>query len=56
MLSLQPKAFLPKLCLARPLVAYTNMSQMIPIEIKDLYVEEGRAECVVYNLTHAIKP
>ena len=36
-------------------VAYTNMSQMISIEIKDLYVGEGRAECVVYNLTHAIK-
>ena len=29
---------------------------MIPIEIKDLYVGEGRAECVVYNLAHAIKP
>ena len=56
MLSLQPKAFLPKLCLTRPLVAYTNNSQMIPIEIKDLYVGKRRAECVVYNLTHAIRP
>ena len=37
-------------------VAYTNMSCMIPIEIKDLYVGEGRAECVVYNLAHAIRP
>ena len=36
-------------------VAYFNMSQMIPIEIKDLYVGEGRAECVVYNLAHAIR-
>ena len=37
-------------------VVYSNMSQMIPIEIKDLYVGEGRAECVVYNLAHAIRP
>ena len=37
-------------------VAYSNMSQVIPIEIKDLYVGEGRAECVVYNLAHAIRP
>ena len=37
-------------------VAYFNMSQMIFIEIKDLYMGEGRAECVVYNLAHAIKP
>ena len=37
-------------------VAYSNISWMIPIEIKDLYVGEGRAECVVYNLTYAIKP
>ena len=37
-------------------VAYSNMSQMIPIEIKDLYMGEGRVECVVYNLTHAIRP
>ena len=32
------------------------MSYMIPIEIKDLYVGEERAECVVYNLAHATKP
>ena len=37
-------------------VAYSNMSRVIPIEIKDLYVGEGRAECVVYNLAHAIRP
>ena len=37
-------------------VAYFNMSQVIPIEIKNLYVGEGRAECVVYNLVHAIRP
>ena len=36
-------------------VAYSNMSQMISIEIKDLYMGEGRAECVVYNLAHAIR-
>ena len=36
-------------------VAYFNMSQMIPIEIKDLYMDEGRAECVVYNLAHTIR-
>ena len=29
---------------------------MISIEIKDLYMGEGRAECVVYNLAHTIKP
>ena len=28
---------------------------MIFIEIKNLYVGEGRAECVVYNLAHVIK-
>ena len=37
-------------------VAYSNMSWIIPIEIKDLYMGEGRAECVVYNLAHAIRP
>ena len=37
-------------------VAYTNMSRMIPIEIKDFYVGEGKAECVVYNLAHAVRP
>ena len=37
-------------------VAYSNMFCMILIEIKDLYVGEGRAECVMYNLTHAIRP
>ena len=29
---------------------------MIPIEIKDLYMGEGRAECVVYNLAYTIRP
>ena len=37
-------------------IAYSNISCMIPIEIKNLYVGEGRAECVVYNLAHVIKP
>ena len=37
-------------------VAYSNMSRVISIEIKDLYVGERRAECVVYNLAHAIRP
>ena len=32
------------------------MSCIISIEIKNLYVGEGRAECVVYNLAHAIRP
>ena len=36
-------------------VAYFNISQMISIEIKNLYVGERRAECVMYNLAHAIK-
>ena len=31
-------------------VTKTNMSRMIPIEIKDLYVGEGRAECVSVQL------
>ena len=26
------------------------------LSIKDLYMGEGRAECVVYNLAHAIRP
>ena len=39
-----------------PQVAYFNISQVISIEIKDLYVGEGRAECVVYNLAHTIRP
>ena len=33
-------------------VAYFNISRIISIEIKDLYMGEGRAECVVYNLAH----
>ena len=37
-------------------VAYFNMSRVISIKIKDLYVGEGRAECVVYNLTYTIRP
>ena len=32
------------------------MVPLIFIEIKDLYVGERRAECVMYNLAHAIKP
>ena len=54
---LQPKASLPKLCLVRPLELLIPICpRVIPIEIKDLYVGEGRAECVVYNLAHAIRP
>ena len=32
------------------------MSHMIPIKIKNLYVGEGKVECVVYNLAHAVRP
>ena len=37
-------------------IAYSNMFHIISIEIKNLYVGEGRAECVVYNLAHTIRP
>ena len=33
-----------------------NISHMIPIETKDLSVGERKAECVVYNLAHSIRP
>ena len=54
---LQPQSLSAKVVFGQATqIAYSNMSQVISIEIKDLYVGEGRAECVVYNLTHAIKP